>query len=174
MSEKQYFFGLPSYAYIIPLLFQISTTVFPILAKMAVPAQTKSLATAVRVLRDTQELTAKLVKYTFVNTTTFYILNICFLDICIDAFISMYVLNNVVDTADHMILKTPHFCQKTETNRVNFISNTSGLKQLCTLCKLKTYTRMRQGTYHNTNFMLLQRYTHHNCRTCKICLRNGI
>ena len=151
MSEKQYFFGLTSSAYIMPLLFQISTTVFPILAKMAVPALTKSLATAVRVLRDTQELTAKLVKYTFVNTTTFYFLNICFFAICIDAFIGISVLNNVVDTADHMILKTPHFCQQTETNRVSFFSNTSGFKQLCTLCKLKTYTRMREQTYHNTN-----------------------
>ena len=141
---------------------------------MAVPAPTKSLATAVRVLRDTQELTAKLVKYTFVNTTRFSFLNSCFLDICIHAFISISVLNNVVDTAEHMILKTPYFCQKTETNRINFISNTSGLKQLCTLCKLKTYTRMREETYHNTNCTRLQRYTRHNCRTCKICLRNGI
>ena len=87
---------------------------------MAVPAVMKSLATAVRVLRDTQELTAKLVKYTFVNSTTFYFLNICFLDICIQAFISISVLNNVVDIADHVILKTPHFCQQTETNRVSF------------------------------------------------------
>ena len=50
----------------------MSTTVLPILVKMAEAALMKSLATAVRVLRDTQELTAKLVRYPYVNTTRFY------------------------------------------------------------------------------------------------------
>ena len=62
--------------------------------------------------------------------------------ICIHAFISISILNNVVHTNDHMIHKTPHFCQQTEANRYSFISNTSGFKQLCTLSKLNKYTRM--------------------------------
>ena len=41
---------------------------------MVEAALTKSLATAVRVLRDTQELTAKVVKYPYVNTPRFYFL----------------------------------------------------------------------------------------------------